>query len=87
MDSIYPVPPRYFLLLTGALAISSTLGVIAVFAPAGLGVREGTLVYLLNNIVPTPIAVILSVVTRLWMTLIEIGLIGMIYIANKIRGI
>lgn len=77
--SIYPIPSECFLFLTGALAISSTIGLIAFFAPAGLGVREGALVYLLTSLIPPPIAVILSITTRLWMTLIEIALIGMIY--------
>lgn len=84
VDSIYPISPQYFLFLTGGLAISSTLGLIAVFTPAGLGVREGTLVYLLTYIVPAPIAVILSIATRLWMTLVEIGLIGVAYWGGKI---
>ncbi len=83
VNSIYPISSRHFLLLTGALAVSSTIGLIAFFAPAGLGVREGTLVYLLTRLIPTPIAVILSITTRLWMTLIEIGLIGMVYLLNK----
>lgn len=83
--SIYPIPSSYFLFFTGALAVSSTIGLIAVFAPAGLGVREGALVYLLTSLIPAPIAVILSITTRLWMTLIEIALIGMIYWFNRFR--
>jgi len=86
VDSIYPISSKYFLFLTGGLAISSTLGLIAVFAPAGLGVREGTLVYLLTYVVPAPIAVILSVATRLWLTLIEIGLIGLVYFGGKFHN-
>ena len=80
VDAVYPVAPQYILFLTGALAISSTLGLIAIFAPSGLGVREGALVYLLSLMMATPIAVIISVLTRIWMTLIEIGLIGMVYL-------
>ena len=83
--SVFPVDPRYLLFLTGALAISSTLGLIVLFAPSGLGVREGVLVYLLSSIMPSSVAVILSVLTRLWMTFIEIGLIGMVYIVVKLR--
>lgn len=86
VNSIYPVPSRHFLYFTGALAVSSTLGLIAVFAPAGLGVREGALVYFLTNLVPAPVAVILSVTTRLWMTLIEIGLIGIIYFTSLFKS-
>ncbi len=85
VDAVYPVAPQYFLFLTGALAISSMLGLVAIFAPAGLGVREGTLVYLLSFVMATPVAVIVSILTRIWMTLIEIGLIGVIYLFDKFQ--
>jgi glycosyltransferase 2 family protein len=85
IDSVYPVAPQFILFLTGALAISSTLGLIAVFAPSGLGVREGTLVYLLSFMMATPVAVIVSILTRIWMTIIEIGLIGVIYLFDKFQ--
>jgi hypothetical protein len=83
VDSIYPVFSKYILFLTGALACSSILGIVAIFAPSGLGVREGALVYFLSFIVATPVAVIISILTRIWMTLIEIGLIGMVYLINQ----
>ena len=85
VDAVYPVAPQYFLFLTGALAISSMLGLVAIFAPAGLGVREGTLVYLLSFVMAAPVAVIVSILTRIWMTLIEIGLIGMIYLLEQFQ--
>jgi hypothetical protein len=31
----------------------------------------------------TPVAVIIAVLTRIWMTLIEIGLIGMVYLISR----
>jgi hypothetical protein len=85
VDSVYPAAPQYILFLTGALAISSTLGLIAIFAPSGLGVREGVLVYLLLLMMPPPIAVIISILTRIWMTLIEIGLIGVVYLLGQVQ--
>jgi uncharacterized membrane protein YbhN (UPF0104 family) len=85
IDSVYPVSSETILFLTGALAFSSILGIVAIFAPSGLGVREGTLVYLLSFIMPVSVAVIISILTRIWMTLIEIGLIGVIYLLSKIR--
>ena len=84
VDAVYPLSSHYILFLTGALAVSNTLGLIAIFAPGGLGVREGVLVYLLSFVTPVPVAVILSVLTRIWMTLIEIGLIGIVYLVDKI---
>ncbi len=85
VGSVSPVTPEYFLFLTGALAISSTLGLIAIFAPGGLGVREGTLVYLLSFMMATPVAVIISILTRIWMTFIEIGLIGVVYLFHRFQ--
>lgn len=80
VDAVFPVSSNYLLFLTGALAISSTLGLLALFAPSGLGVREGVLVYLLSLIMPSTVAVILSILTRLWMSFIEIGGMGVVYL-------
>lgn len=85
VDSIVSVSSKHILFLSGALAFSSTLGLMAFFAPGGLGVREGILVYLLSHVMPGPVAVIISILTRLWMTLIEIGLIGVIYLMSQTR--
>ncbi len=85
IDSVYPVAAQYVFFLTGALAASSMLGLMAIFAPSGLGVREGALVYLLSFVMATPIAVIISILTRIWMTFIEIGLIGVIYLFRKFQ--
>ena len=85
VDSFFAIPSQHILFLTGALALSSTLGLIALFAPSGLGVREGVLVYLLSYLMPGGIAVIISVLTRIWMTLIEIGLIGVVYLLRKFQ--
>lgn len=82
VKSLFPVPSLSILFLTGALAFSSMIGLLAIFAPSGLGVREGTLVFLLSSIMPEAVAVILSILSRIWMTLIEIGLIGVIYLID-----
>jgi hypothetical protein len=85
VSSVFPVPANYVLFLTASLAISSTLGLIALFAPGGLGIREGVLVYLLSVLMPGPVAVIVSVLTRIWMTVIEMVLIGMVYLIAQFR--
>ena len=85
IHSFFSMPSQHLLFLTGALAFSSTLGLIALFAPSGLGVREGALVYLLSSLMPGAVAVVISILTRLWMTLIEMGFIGMIYLVDLSR--
>jgi glycosyltransferase 2 family protein len=58
--------------LTGSLAIAGALGTLSVFSPSGLGVREGILALLLTNYVISPMAVLISLLARLWTTLGEI---------------
>jgi uncharacterized membrane protein YbhN (UPF0104 family) len=79
------VRPQHISFLVGALAFSNILGIVAIFAPSGLGVREGALVYLLSFIMPGSIAVIISILSRIWTTLIEMVLIGGIYIFRKFQ--
>jgi uncharacterized membrane protein YbhN (UPF0104 family) len=72
IKSITPVSLDIYLSLTGAFAGSFTLGFLAVFAPGGIGVREGILVVLLSNFFPTPVATLISLVSRVWITLAEV---------------
>jgi hypothetical protein len=72
MNSICYVSVDKILGLTGSLSIAGALGTLSFFTPSGLGVREGVLALFLSNFVPPPIAVIISLLTRLWVTLGEI---------------
>ena len=47
------------------------LGYIAFFAPAGLGVREGSLIFFLTPLAG-PMATVLAVLARLWTTVVEL---------------
>ena len=63
---------RAFLQVGPAFAAAYVAGYIAVFAPAGAGIREGVLVVLLQPIMASEAAVILAVIARLWTTAIEL---------------
>jgi len=52
--------------LSGSFAISALAGFLAFFIPAGLGAREGALVYLLSSLTGNTIAIIISVSSRIW---------------------
>jgi hypothetical protein len=47
-------------------------GFVVIFAPGGLGVREGMMTLLLRSFIPTPLAIAISFIARVWMTLFEI---------------
>jgi hypothetical protein len=53
------------------LPISWTLGLIAIFAPGGLGVREGAMSYWLSHFIPIEFALILPWIYRILITLSE----------------
>lgn len=55
-----------------AFAAAYVLGYVMVFAPAGIGVREGFLVALLSPQVGAAAAGAVAVIARLWTTLIEV---------------
>lgn len=59
------VGSRDFLLLTGAYAVSWIAGFLLPGAPGGLGVREATLVLLLDGAYPPDIVLVLALASRL----------------------
>ena len=63
---------RTFLQVGPAFAAAYVAGYIAVFAPAGAGIREGVLVVLLQPIMAKEAAVVLAVIARLWTTAVEL---------------
>ena len=68
------------LYLSGAFSLSSVIGILALFAPSGLGVREGILAIFLNQVMPTSVALVVSVASRLWITIAELVAAGIVYV-------
>lgn len=63
--------------LLAALVLANTVsivgGFVAIFAPAGIGVREITLVALLAPVMGTAEAVLLGVISRLWLVAMDLA--------------
>jgi uncharacterized membrane protein YbhN (UPF0104 family) len=64
--------PMSFGLAVSAFAAAYLLGYVAIFAPAGLGVREGFLVAFLGPALGPGPAVALATAQRVWMTAVEV---------------
>jgi uncharacterized membrane protein YbhN (UPF0104 family) len=82
IKSIVPAPFEIYFGVTGAFAGSATIGFLALFAPGGIGVREGVLVALLSSYFPVPVATLIALLSRVWITLAELLLF---FIALAIR--
>ncbi|MEO0184508.1 MAG: lysylphosphatidylglycerol synthase domain-containing protein [candidate division WOR-3 bacterium] len=72
INSIYPVPITKIFHLAGAYTLSWMSGFIVIFAPGGLGVREGMMSLLLSSFIPSPLAIAISFLSRVWITVFEI---------------
>jgi len=57
----------------GAFALAWVIGLVAVFAPVGLGVREAILVALLRNKIGTADALMIAVAFRGLLTIVDVG--------------
>lgn len=70
--------------ITGALAVASLAGLLAVFVPSGLGVREGVFIYLLNGVIPLPQAIVLAVIARIWILSTELFTIFAVWLLSAL---
>ncbi len=58
--------------LTSIFAFSCIIGFLSIFVPGGFGVREGLLIYYLSSYFPLPVAALVALLSRLWMTAAEV---------------
>jgi len=83
INSLTVLPVLRILDVTAIFAFSFVTGLLAVFVPAGLGVREGAMALLLSNFLPVPTAILISFLARIWIIL---GNVVMAFIAASIDG-
>lgn len=72
INAIYPIPVSKIFDLTVVYILSWMTGFVVIFAPGGLGVREGMMTLLLSPILPAPLAIAISFIARVWITLFEV---------------
>lgn len=70
--SLTPYSWNLLLFTASAFIFSYIIGFLSIFVPGGLGVREGILVFWLSSYFPLPVATLISLLSRLWMTAAEI---------------
>ena len=70
--SIQPLDISNLPLVIGAYAGSGVVNLLVFFVPGGIGVRDGALAFFLSYMMPVPVALLLSVVCRVVLTLSEL---------------
>lgn len=66
--------------LVSAYALAYAGGVLAVFVPGGLGVREGLLAFYLSGLLPEPLPLAAGIFSRVWATALEGILFGFTFL-------
>jgi len=85
INAIYPIAISKIFSLAAVYTLSWMTGFIVIFAPGGLGVREGMMTLLLSPILPTPLAIAISFIARVWITLFEIAIFFVGMLVKKLR--
>lgn len=76
------VTPAEWLPFAAAYVLAGAVGILAVFVPSGLGVREAVIVLILSQYIPTAEAIIISLLARLLSTIGD-ALIALIYVGVR----
>jgi uncharacterized membrane protein YbhN (UPF0104 family) len=71
-QSIFPESYKSIVPIVGAYSISWILGFLVLISPGGLGVREGLLTFFLKFVIPLPIATLMALISRVWITIGEV---------------
>jgi glycosyltransferase 2 family protein len=71
--SLAPLAAGDIPLVMAAYAAAYAAGFLALLTPAGLGIREGVLVVALAPVLPAGPALVVALVSRLWMMLVELA--------------
>ncbi|MEO0095117.1 MAG: lysylphosphatidylglycerol synthase domain-containing protein [candidate division WOR-3 bacterium] len=74
VHSFYDLKLEIYPLIIGSYAGAWVLGFLAIIMPAGIGVKEGALAYFLSFYIPHSVAIISSILARVWITVGELVL-------------
>lgn len=81
--SFLAVEPSMYVGLVSLYILATVVGLLAIFVPGGIGVREAVIVLLASVYFPVEQAVVLSLVARFYATIADIGVGGIYLILNK----
>ena len=84
--SLTDYPVRYLPLAMGTMTLGAVVGTLSILTPAGLGVREGVIVGILQFTMPVELAVLVSVVARIWATAVDMALVSLCFGFDYVSG-
>lgn len=83
LNSLSPVGFEYYFIVTGTFRFASLIGIAAIFAPSGIGIREGVLMLILPAFIPEPTVIIGAIMIRFVLISAELTLAGLFTLLEK----
>lgn len=83
--ALLPNAPGGLQLYIGAYAVAVATGLVVLFAPGGLGVREGVIALLLAPAVGPAAATVVAFSARVWSTIMELVLTALAFVIPVVR--
>lgn len=83
--SITAIESGMYIGLAATYILAGIVGMLAIFVPSGLGVREALIVLLAGQYIGTEQAIVLALVSRFYATIADIGVFAVYLVLNKGR--
>ena len=83
-SAVTELPRDLWLFVVTAFAVSHVAGVLAIFAPGGLGVREGTFALILSTVLPVGVASLVALASGVWIVGSELTMLGGLIVARQL---
>jgi len=83
--ALYVVDIEYLPIAIFVLSMSFVVSLLTPFVPAGLGVREGVMIYALVSLLPGDVAALVAVASRVSLVLSEVGAFGLVQLLTTTR--
>lgn len=81
--AIYPLPLSALPGISASFAIAWVIGFLSLITPSGIGVREGVLTLLLTTMMPQPVALLLALAARVWLTVAELCTLAVALLVSR----
>ena len=86
--SLYPqLGYENMLFILSASNLASAISMVAIFAPSGVGVREGIQIAMLSAVMPIQIATVIAIFTRIWSISIDFIFYGINALLTKLNKV
>lgn len=81
--SFTTIEPSMYVGLGATYILAGIIGILAVFVPSGLGVREAVIVLFASQYFGTEQAIVLALLARFYATIADVGVFGIYFALNK----